>query len=326
VPSGNPRTVVVGVLTWNGYEKARACVESLTTLDDWPLPILVVDNGSIAPEGQRLADEFGSPVVAVRLTPNRGVAGGYNAAMSRAAELGATHVLLLNNDTLVNDPKMLARLIAAAEPDVAAVGPVVLNSDGTVYSAGGKLSWTTGQSRHRRDSVVTDKPYDVPWLDGPCLLVSIDIARQVGGLAPIFVSYWEDIDWCVRTQRAGYRCVLEPRTSIVHLRGGTIPSPQARAYSLRNSLLFLRRNGSLANTLTGLAFFLTVRIPFHVARHAWPPRSIAPAIRSAAEAVIWHLRDVRSRGWLVPADGPPIVDLPLGAEPPDDQRSGRRIT
>jgi GT2 family glycosyltransferase len=326
VPSGNPRTVVVGVLTWNGYEKARACVESLATLDDWPLPVLVVDNGSTEPEGERIAREFGSPVVALRLTPNQGVAGGYNAALSGAAALGATHVLLLNNDTLVTDPQMLARLVTAAEPDVAAVGPVVLNFDRTVFSAGGTLSWATGRTRHRHHPRVSDEPHAVAWLDGPCLLVSIAAVRRIGGLDPIFVSYWEDIDWCVRAQRAGYRCLLEPRTSIIHLRGGTIPSPEARAFSLRNSLLFLRRNGSTANTVTGLAFFLAVRIPFHLVRHAWPPSRIAPAIRSAAHAVMWHVRDTRRRGWRLGGDGPELGEMRGPMQPAVDAHDGRLVT
>jgi hypothetical protein len=145
--------------------------------------------------------------------------------------------------------------------------------------------------------------------------MSIAAVRRIGGLDPIFVSYWEDIDWCVRAQRAGYRCLLEPRTSIVHLRGGTIPSPEARAFSLRNSLLFLRRNGSTANTLTGLGFFLGVRIPFHLVRHAWPPSRIAPAIRSAADAVMWHLSDTRRRGWRLAGEGPKFGDMRGATEP-----------
>jgi hypothetical protein len=71
--SGPPR-VVVAVLTWNGYELARASLESLTTLDSWPLPVIVVDNGSETDEGDRLAREFGAPISSVRLDPNRGAA------------------------------------------------------------------------------------------------------------------------------------------------------------------------------------------------------------------------------------------------------------
>src|SRR6186997_3327915 len=91
--------IVIGVLTWNGYELARTCIESLTRLREWPVAVVVVDNGSDQAEGQQLADEFGPPVTTVRLARNAAVAGGYNAAIRAAADQGATHVLLLNNDT-----------------------------------------------------------------------------------------------------------------------------------------------------------------------------------------------------------------------------------
>src|SRR5207249_8346228 len=124
------------------------CLSSLRRLQDWPMPVVVIDNGSRGEEGKQLAEEFGSPVTFVRLAPNRGVPGGYNAAIEWAHRQGATHILLLNNDVIVTDPKMMRYLADAAAPDVAAVGPVIRNPDGTVYSAGGGISLRRGKSRH----------------------------------------------------------------------------------------------------------------------------------------------------------------------------------
>ena len=197
--------IVIGVLTWNGYELARACVESLTKLREWPVSVVVVDNGSRESEGQRLADEFGPPVTSIRLAYNAAVVGGYNAAIRWAAEQGATHVLLLNNDTVVNDPDLLSRLASAATPDVAAVGPILLDEDGQPYSAGGRTAWMTGSSTHIPYPVIKNRPYDVEWLDGPCILLSLEAVRRIGGLDPVFSSYFEVVDWCVRAGHAGYR-------------------------------------------------------------------------------------------------------------------------
>jgi len=315
VAAALPPRAVIGVLTWNGLSTTRACLASLTRLRGWPIPIVVVDNGSHDREGEALAGEFGPPVEAVTLRRNRAVAGGYNAAMRWAAERGATHILLLNNDTVVTDPSMLDRLVAAAAPDVAAVGPLILNQDGTTFSAGGRLSWLTGQTGHRRTPLAGDGAYDAPWLDGPCVLVSLDAVRHVGGLDPTFVSYWEDVDWCTRAVRAGFRCLAEPRTSIVHLRGGTIPTPEAEAFDLRNQVLFIRRHGRLIDNLTALAFFLLVRAPLHVIRRAtsWP--RFVGALRSVQIAVAWNARDAwRQRRWRIPATGPAIAAMPDASE------------
>ena len=306
---GVPFRPVIGVLTWNGYDLARACLESLQVLAEWPIPTVVVDNGSVLPEGERLALEFGPPVESLRLDPNAGVPGGYNAAMQWALRRGASHVLLLNNDVTVTDPRMLGHLARATAADVAAVGPVIFDGQGTLYSAGGAVSMWKGKSRHlAAPEDPAAGPYDVTWLDGPCMLVSIDAVKAIGGLAPEFVSYWEELDWCVRARTAGYRCLVEPRTSVVHLRGGTIPSWQARQMMLRNGILFVRRHGSLAHNVTSLAYFFLRSTPLLIARSlAQRPRGFRRAASSWTAAIGWNIRDAwRRKHWRVPADGPSL--------------------
>lgn len=303
--------IAIGVLTWNGYEKARACVESLVGLIGWPVPVVIVDNGSREREGERLVREFGPPLEAVTLSPNRAVAGGYNAALRWGVEHGASHMLLLNNDTVATDPRLLQLLAAAAVPGVAAVAPVSTGKDGSVFSAGGRISWTTGLSGHRHTRLVDDRPYAVPWLDGACLLVSLNAVRQIGGLDPVFVSYWEDADWCTRAGRAGYRCLVEPRASIVHLRGGTVPSFEAERNDLRNGILFMRRHGGRASNLTSFVFFVIVRTPIHIARRSRSRARLAVALRAVRSAIAWNMRDAKRRGgWRVEPGGPTIDEMP----------------
>jgi GT2 family glycosyltransferase len=306
--------IVIGVLTWNGYDLARACIESLTKLRDWPVSVVVVDNGSREAEGQRLAEEFGPPVSSIRLARNAAVAGGYNAAIRWAAGKGATHILLLNNDTVINDAQLLSRLAAAAGPDVAAVGPILLNEDGLPYAAGGQMDWTTGLPDHP-EPLLADRPYPVEWLDGPCILLSLEAVRRIGGLDPVFVSYWEDVDWCVRAGHAGYQCVVEPRASIVHLVGGTIPAPEAHAYNLRNGMLFMRRNGSALNNLTTLAYFVLRRLPgLLLGRQRLRGRNPVP-LRSVLSGFAWNVRDAMRKGhWRLTASGPSIEQMPLPTE------------
>jgi GT2 family glycosyltransferase len=301
--------IVIGVLTWNGYELARACIASLSQLNGWPIPVVVVDNGSREPEGERLAREFGPPVEAVTLPENQFPAGGYNAVLRWAAERGASHVLLLNNDTLITDPAMLDRLVAAAGSDVAAVGPLVLTDDGSVFSAGGKLGRWTGRTDHiyRHEMPAQDRPYEVPWIDGPCMLINVKAACVTGGLDPVFVSTWDELDWCVRAGKLGYTSVVEPRTSIRHHRGRTIPSRQFQAYLLRNSILFTRRHASWPQTVTAALYFVFWIVPER-SISSLPSLSRAAGVAASALAAIrWNVMDaIRRRAWHRPASGPEI--------------------
>jgi GT2 family glycosyltransferase len=268
----------------------------------------VVDNASGTGEGERLAEAFGESVSALVRPIDDGVPGGYNAALRWGLEQGASHVLLLNNDVLVEDPAFLTELLAAAAPHTAAVGPLVREADGTIFSAGGTINWTRGSTRHRRRPVREDRPYAVQWLDGPCLLVSLEAARRVGGLAPEFFMYSEDLDWCVRASRAGYRLVVQPRTSIVHMRGTRRATMRVRELSLRNAILFMRRNGSPAQNLTSLAWAIIYRPLAMAVRCLGKPMDLLRVPGAVLRAIGWNASDAISRRrWRVPAQGPDLT-------------------
>ena len=309
-PAGQSQDrIIIGILTWNGYELARTCLASLSQLDGWPIPVVVLDNGSREPDGERLAMEFGPPVEAVTLPYNQLVAGGYNALIRAAAERGASHVLLLTDDTTITDPAMLERLVAAADPGVAAVGPLVLNEDGSLFSAGGTLEPWTGRCGHlhAHQMPAQDRPYEVPWIDGPCMLVSIDAACRIGGLDPGFVATWEDVDWCVRAGALGYRCLVEPRTTIRHLRGQTIPSYESELHLLKNRILFARRHANWSHTVTATMWFIFATVPRQILRGFSSLAALRRIASATWEAVHWNVADaIRRRSWHRSATGPEV--------------------
>ena len=59
---------------------------------------------------------------------------------------------------------------------------------------------------------------DVDWLVGAFLLVRRDVMEKVGMLDTAFDPlYYEDIDWCYRIKKAGYRIRYVPHVKTVHL-------------------------------------------------------------------------------------------------------------
>jgi len=264
---------------------------------------VVVDNGSGTGEGERLAAEF--QIAAVTLPENGGVPAGYNAAIRWARDQGASHVLLCNNDLEFPDPQLVSRLARLAATNVAAIGPIVRNDDGSIWNAGGRFRRWLGHAQRTRKPWDA-APYEVDWLDGSCLLVSIDAICRIGGLAPEFFLYWEETDWSVRARRTGSRLLVDPGASVTHVGWASGSARQTRRYSLRNSLLFVRRNvGGVAGVTASFAW-LFGRLPVFLVRRLREGAALGEIAADVGWAIGWHVRDVVRRGWRRPADGPDL--------------------
>ena len=303
--------LVIAILNWNGYALTRDCVESLGRLSGPAHRVLIVDNGSAEREAERLAGEFGEPVEALTLPRNVGVGGGYNAAIRWARDRGARYVLLLNNDTLVDDPLLAERLIAACGPGVFAVGPLVKLPGGRVWTAGGLLKWRTCWTGHLQADEITSPaaPYPVAWGDGACMLVSVASACEMQGFDEVFFLYWEEVDVCVRAWRHELRCLVDPRASIVHLVNQTAPPSQIDYLMLRNAILFMRRNGTRRHNATFLLHLLCWRVPLFVARRIKHGGGVRESTGMVFRSLAWNLRDAaRKRGWRLKAQGSLVCD------------------
>ena len=57
--------LVIAILTWRGYDAAKACLQGLRSLTGMPIETLVVDNASGTGEAERLAADGGSTVSAL---------------------------------------------------------------------------------------------------------------------------------------------------------------------------------------------------------------------------------------------------------------------
>ena len=115
--------VGVVVVTYNALPWVEQCLTSVEGTDT-----VVVDNGSTDGTVAFVRERF--PAVRVLERTNRGLAAGWNAGLR---ETFGRWVLILNADAwLVDDA--LERLVAVgdAHPDVAVVGPRLLNPDGSL--------------------------------------------------------------------------------------------------------------------------------------------------------------------------------------------------
>ncbi len=59
-------------------------------------------------------------------------------------------------------------------------------------------------------------PLEVDWLLGACLMAPKNAIARVGLLDEQFFLYFEDVDWCRRFWRKGYKVMYLPQARMVH--------------------------------------------------------------------------------------------------------------
>jgi GT2 family glycosyltransferase len=219
------RTLAVVVLSWNGAALTLDTLRSLEAChvpESWRLRTLVVDNASTDGSPERVREAFPGVELLV-LAENRRFAGGNNEGLRRALDGGADAVMLLNND-VVADPKLIEKLLAALDeqPQAGAAAPLIYFAPPTdrIWYGGGRCRPWLAHSSHRglrdRDHGQYRSIEDTGYLTGCCLLATAEAWRKVGLLDERYFIYAEDADWCLRARAAGFRLLFVPTARLWH--------------------------------------------------------------------------------------------------------------
>ncbi|MFZ5863089.1 MAG: glycosyltransferase family 2 protein [Nitrospirota bacterium] len=298
--------VIVIVLNWNRCDDTIRCVESVQRLRYPRFTAVVVDNGSTDGSPEVLAGRFPGLDV-IETGSNLGYAGGNNAGIHWALRRGADYVLILNNDTIV-DPDVLTELtrVAGGDRTIGVVGPKVLCEPDRhlVYSCGESQSlWfnrrriATGQPDRETDM----KPRDVDYVVGCSLLVSREFIEKVGLLDEVFFAYYDEVDWCFRGRRVGYRVVCAPSAIVYHkgeASSGKGLNPITAYYRTRNWIYFMRKHASAYHWVAFVPVF-TIVVLARLCRGMI--RADMDVIGSLFRALWWHVRPMSPWGHIHPA-------------------------
>jgi GT2 family glycosyltransferase len=205
------RTAAV-VVDWARPDDTLAALRSLAAMTPRPDHLVCVENGSPAEAVARVRALAPKGTDILRLSENRGLAGGANAGIDHAIGAGADWILLLNNDATV-DPLCLARCLdeGQARPRTAVVGPAIVYADrpDILWYAGGRLGPRTLYTRHRGLNQPADRRGGASTTDfvtGCCALISAAAWCEVGPFKSELFAYYEDAEWCLRARQAGWEC------------------------------------------------------------------------------------------------------------------------
>lgn len=258
-------SVFVVILNWNSKENTLECLKSIDKLrvTSYELHVLVVDNAS--KESVKEIETI-KGIGVIKNKENVGFAGGNNVGIKYALDNGADFILILNNDTTV-DENLIVQLIEVAQKhkDVGILSPKIYFAPGfefhkerykpsekgkIIWYAGGDIDWDNVYGENRGVDEVDrdqfDKVSETGFATGAAMFLRREAIKDVGFFDEKYFMYLEDADLSLRMKKKGWRILYAPPAHLWHkvAQSSGIGSDLNDYYTTRNRLLFGLRYAS----------------------------------------------------------------------------------
>jgi len=224
---------------------------------------------STSPKGQFLSSK--ARLIIIKNDENYGYAEGNNIGIRLALARGTDYILVQNNDVVV-DPSFLTELVLAAERDecVGFVGPKAYFYDysgrtDVIRFAGGvfcpQMASAPRLGYKQIDRGQFNEGRFVDWVEGSCILTRKQTILKIGPLKADYFMYWEDVEWCLRGARFGYKSAYTPNARIWHKLGASKKAKSSSYYYFGRNFLWLAKEyvGGTQLVLFIISFF-SIRI------------------------------------------------------------------
>lgn len=253
------------IVTWNGKRYALECLQSLFAQPlGMAAEIIVIDNASSDGTPEAIRAQF-PKVNLIENEKNLGFAKANNIGL--AASRGR-YVCLINSDVVI-PPRCLEKMLAylQANPNIGVLGPKMLSPDGRIGFSVMRLPtvWNTlccalglhaifPASALFGGFMMGGYSYDsidyVEVLTGWFWMIPRAALEEVGKLDEQFFMYGEDIDWCYRFRKAGWRVVFYPGAEALHYGAASSANAPTRFYieMRRANLQYFRKHAGRLRT------------------------------------------------------------------------------
>ncbi|MCS7178869.1 MAG: glycosyltransferase family 2 protein [Anaerolineae bacterium] len=291
LPSGLTLTVII--VSWNVRDLLMACLRSLQAdleRADLLADLWVVDNGSTDGTPEAIARAFPTVRLMAR-RDNPGFAAANNLAIRAALEATPPRYFwLLNPDTEVL-PGATAALVAAMEarPRVGVAGAQLLYPDGSLQHSAfrfpglaqlvfdlfplpSRLYESPLNGRYPRHLYERETPFQVDHPLGAAMMVRTEAVQDVGLLDEGYPLYCEEIDWCWRMRRSGWKALCVPAARVVHHAGrstGQVPISSFVHLWTSRARLYARHHGPLTRYLARVLVLIGMRRRMRNAPPEW---------------------------------------------------------
>ncbi|MDR6943573.1 glycosyltransferase family 2 protein [Mucilaginibacter pocheonensis] len=239
-----------------------------TTNDYFNTEIIVVDNGSNTNPVPAWLLKYPS-VKFIRSEVNLGFAGGNNLGIKEAT---GDYLFLVNNDTEFTS-ELIEKLVTVMDSNshVGMISPMIKYfSDKQLIQYAG---YTPMNYYTCRNSCIGLKQKDIgqfnhingptAYCHGAAMMIRKQAIDKAGLMNESFFLYYEELDWCERIIRAGYKAWVNTDAIIYHKESVSVgkKSSLKEYFMNRNRILFIRRNASFIKMLIFYIYFLLLVVP-----------------------------------------------------------------
>jgi len=241
------KKIAIIVLNW---KQPKLTIETITSVlkikhDSFNYEIILVDNGSPDDSVKIFNQEYKNNkfVKILNTKSNLGYAGGNNFGIDYALKNNFDFLILLNNDVLV-DPNFLNELFKESD-NYDILGPKIYFAPGfefhkdryqkkdlgkVIWSIGGQMDWDNIYGSNIGIDQVDHGQFNkniknVDFISGCCLMASRQVFEKIGKLDVNYFMYFEDVDFCQRAKKAGFKMACIPKSIIWHLNSGSTSGP-----------------------------------------------------------------------------------------------------
>ncbi|MDT3435565.1 glycosyltransferase family 2 protein [Haloarcula sp. 1CSR25-25] len=289
--------VVAVVLNWNNYEDSSRCLESLIDQDYSNLDIILVDNASTDGSGEQLNGDF-FDITVIYTKENLGFAGGMNYGIRAAMEESPDYVWILNNDSIL-PKKTLEGLVPILEydSDIGILSPRIQTENEELWFLQGAINWRKCDVDHQvpdnnsAESQLISNEY-IPMC---AALIRSEVFEQIGLLPEDYFMYYEDVDFCIKTRRKGYRLATSTTTTITHIgsaSSGSDLSALPTYYNFRNRIHLARTYSDQSGS--GFWIYYVMSILYGTLRRFYNKEfeAVVPLLRGVADGI----QETKGRG------------------------------
>ena len=261
--------IIVLILSYNGRDLLKDCVDSYLKNDYENFDIIVIDNGSSDNTKKYVESNWSNKIEVIRLEKNRGYSGGFNFGLNYAFnKKNADYVLITNND-VVADKKIISSLAEVAKKD----DMIGFTTGKVLYYDNPKIIQTAGKNEdkirlngpdigfNQVDKGQYDYISEIPFADDIFMLVSKNFL-EIGGYDETFFLQAEQFDWQVRAKKNNFKIYYTYKAFLFHKESMTIgkTSAEKEYYNARNSMIVILKHKDpfFLNDIYGIIFYRVI--------------------------------------------------------------------